>query len=94
VAAFLVLKRFSRPGFRALHAQQRWARKNARISREIMSVTMWESLEDLWLRDRSALRPSQEHRAPSQGAPRTSLDAFRCWQRLRAKTARPSGVQL
>jgi uncharacterized alpha-E superfamily protein len=48
----------------SIHASLRWARENARTIREVMSVEMWETVNDtwLWLSSRSARRLYQRER--------------------------------
>ena len=48
----------------SIHASLRWARENARTIREVMSVEMWETVNDtwLWLTHRSARRLYQRER--------------------------------
>ncbi len=45
-------------------ASLRWARENARTVREVLSVEMWESINDawLWIKNRSARRLYQKER--------------------------------
>jgi uncharacterized alpha-E superfamily protein len=48
----------------SIHASLRWARENARTIREVMSVEMWEAINDtwLWLSGRAARRLYQRER--------------------------------
>lgn len=48
----------------SIYASLRWARENARTIREVMSVEMWETINDtwLWLTGRSARRLFQRER--------------------------------
>ncbi len=48
----------------SIYASLRWARENARTIREVMSVEMWETVNDtwLWLTSRSARRQYQRER--------------------------------
>jgi uncharacterized alpha-E superfamily protein len=48
----------------SIHGALRWARENARTIREVMSVEMWETINDtwLWLTGRSARRLYQRER--------------------------------
>jgi uncharacterized alpha-E superfamily protein len=48
----------------SIHASLRWARENARTIREVMSVEMWETVNDtwLWLSSRPARRMYQRER--------------------------------
>jgi uncharacterized alpha-E superfamily protein len=48
----------------SIYASLRWARENARTIREVMSVEMWETINDtwLWLAGRSARRLYQRER--------------------------------
>jgi uncharacterized alpha-E superfamily protein len=48
----------------SIYASLRWARENARTIREVMSVEMWETVNDtwLWLTNRSARRLYQRER--------------------------------
>jgi len=48
----------------SIYASLRWARENARTIREVMSVEMWETVNDtwLWLTHRSARRLYQRER--------------------------------
>jgi uncharacterized alpha-E superfamily protein len=48
----------------SIHASLRWARENARMIRDVMSVEMWETVNDtwLWLTSRSARRLYQRER--------------------------------
>ena len=48
----------------SIYASLRWARENARTIREVMSVEMWETINDtwLWLTSRSARRLYQRER--------------------------------
>jgi uncharacterized alpha-E superfamily protein len=48
----------------SIHASLRWARENARTIRDVMSVEMWETVNDawLWLSGRSARRLYQRER--------------------------------